>query len=263
MNNTDAIARLGKQKETAQMLLGRPKGSEEFTKWRRNTEVAIEKIFGNDTRHLKDFKGVKYTLSMCSSLTPPSEWEEAYQKGLKQSIAILESFIEEIEEYGNDDEHVRQEEDSAYANIERIIHRFHAVAEQLKYRRSNRNTLEIADEYDVQYLFHALLKLHFDDIRPEEYTPSYAGASSRVDFLLKQEKIVIEIKKTRNGLGEKEIGEQLIIDSSRYRSHPDCGRLVCFVYDPENLLRNPRGIEHDLTQELNGVPISVFVVPFV
>jgi hypothetical protein len=24
----------------------------------------------------------------------------------------------------------------------------------------------------------------FDDIRPEEYTPSYAGGSSRIDFLL-------------------------------------------------------------------------------
>ena len=28
----------------------------------------------------------------------------------------------------------------------------------------------------------------FDDIRPEEYTPSYAGGSSRIDFLLKDEK---------------------------------------------------------------------------
>jgi DNA-binding sugar fermentation-stimulating protein len=60
---------------------------------------------------------------------------------------------------------------------------------------ANRNTIEIEDEYDVQDLFHALLKLYFDDIRPEEYTPSYGGSASRVDFLLKDEQIIIEIKK--------------------------------------------------------------------
>ena len=56
---------------------------------------------------------------------------------------------------------------------------------------------EIKDEYDVQDLLNALLRLNFDDVRPEEYTPSYAGSSTRVDFLLKKEKIVIEVKKTR------------------------------------------------------------------
>ena len=39
--------------------------------------------------------------------------------------------------------------------------------------------------------------LYFDDIRAEEWTPSYAGKCARVDFLLKNEKIVIEVKKTR------------------------------------------------------------------
>ncbi|MBZ4359524.1 hypothetical protein LAM19_25050, partial [Mycobacterium tuberculosis] len=76
----------------------------------------------------------------------------------------------------------------------------------------NRQTIEINDEYDVQDLFHALLKIHFEDVRPEEYTPSYAGSSTRVDFLLKNEKIIIELKKTRKNLKQKEVGEQLIVD---------------------------------------------------
>jgi REase_DpnII-MboI len=64
-------------------------------------------------------------------------------------------------------------------------------------------------EYDVQDLLHALLHLYCDDIRTEEWTPSYAGASSRMDFLLKKEKIVVEVKKTRQGLDAREVGEQL------------------------------------------------------
>ena len=67
--------------------------------------------------------------------------------------------------------------------------------------------MEVDDEYDVQYLTHALLLLDFEDVRPEEWTPSYAGGSSRMDFLMKAEKIVLEVKKTRKGLKAKEIGE--------------------------------------------------------
>lgn len=82
-----------------------------------------------------------------------------------------------------------------------------------------------------------------------------------MDFLLKQEQIIIEIKKTRKGLGGKQVGEQLIVDSQRYQSHPDCNQLICFVYDPEGRIANPRGIENDLTQEINGVPVVVFITP--
>ena len=79
--------------------------------------------------------------------------------------------------------------------LERIFMRFYKIARQLRNRHGNRQTLSIEDEYDVQDLLHALLHLYFDDIRPEEWTPSYAGKSARVDFLLKNEKTVIEVKK--------------------------------------------------------------------
>jgi hypothetical protein len=49
-------------------------------------------------------------------------------------------------------------------------------------RHDGRPTLGVGDEYDVQDLLHALLRLFFDDIRPEERTPSYAGESTRMDF---------------------------------------------------------------------------------
>lgn len=79
--------------------------------------------------------------------------------------------------------------------LERMFMRFYKIARQLRNRHDNRQTLSIEDEYDVQDLLHALLHLYFDDIRPEEWTPSYAGKSARVDFLLKNEKTVIEVKK--------------------------------------------------------------------
>jgi len=141
-----------------------------------------------------------------------------------------------------------------------ILNRFHLIVRQLRTRHGKRSTLDIEDEYDVQDLLHALLRLYIDDIRTEEWTPSYAGGCSRMDFLLKKEKLVIEVKKVRNGLGDRELGEQLIIDTEKYKVHPDCGHLICFVYDPEGKLGNPTGIENDLIQKHEGF-LEVIVRP--
>ena len=81
-----------------------------------------------------------------------------------------------------------------------------------------------------------------------------------MDFLLKAEKIVVEVKKTRSKLGAKEIGSELADDILRYRSHPDCKTLVCFVYDPEERILNPRGLEHDLSQPVGELQVKVYVI---
>ena len=123
-------------------------------------------------------------------------------------------------------------ERAALALVVRLCRRFHLCARQLQDRHHERGTLRVADEYDVQDLMHALLKLHFEDVRAEEVTPSLAGKSGRIDFLLKGERLAIETKMTRRSLGQKEVGDELIVDMKRYRSHPGLRTLVCFVYDP-------------------------------
>lgn len=147
----------------------------------------------------------------------------------------------------------------ALDEIADILSRFHLVARQLRHRHGNRSTLEITDEYDVQDLLHALLHMSFDDIRREEWAPSYAGKSSRMDFLLKKEQIVIEVKKTRHGLDTAELGQQLAIDIAYYKSHPDCRALICFVYDPDGRVLNPRALD-DLAKQA-PIAVKVIVVP--
>lgn len=142
-----------------------------------------------------------------------------------------------------------------------ICERFHFIVRQFRDRGRDRSPLDIGDEYDVQYLFHALLYLHFTDIRTEEWTPSYAGSSARMDFLLKSEQIVIETKMTRDGLNAKALGNELIEDIARYKAHPDCKVLICFVYDPRGLIANPRGVENDLNKQDEGLQVRVFIRP--
>lgn len=146
--------------------------------------------------------------------------------------------------------------------IIKLCNKFHVVSRQILNRHAGRSTLEINDEYDVQDLFHGMLKLEYDDVRAEEYTPSYAGSSTRMDFLLKKEKIVIELKKTRDSLRDREIGDQLIIDVQHYKAHPDCNRLICFIYDPENKIKNPRGLEADLNSlSSDQLTVEVYIRP--
>jgi hypothetical protein len=146
--------------------------------------------------------------------------------------------------------------------LDTIFLRFHQVVRQLRARYDSRPTLDVKDEYDVQDLLHALLKIYFDDIRPEEWTPSYAGSSSRMDFLLKNESIVVEVKKTRDNLRDKDIGNQLLIDIARYKSHPDCKTLVCFIYDLEGYVSNPTGLVNDLNRLSNSeLKVSVYISP--
>lgn len=142
-----------------------------------------------------------------------------------------------------------------------LCRKFHRFARQLQSRHSERDTIEFNDEYDVQDAFHAILKLHFNDIRVEEYTPSYAGSNSRIDFLLHEEEIAIEIKKTRSSLKAKEVGEQIAIDIQRYKPHPQCKKLLCFVYDPEGKIGNPSGLEKDLTMKEEHLQVITIICP--
>lgn len=151
--------------------------------------------------------------------------------------------------------------ENSKALVNKICNKFHLVALQLKRRHNNRVTLNISDEYDVQDLFHTLLRLDFTDVRAEEYTPSYASGSSRIDFILKNEKIAVELKKTRPNLKSKEVTDQLIIDIARYKSHPDCKTLICFVYDPDHFIENPSAIENDLSGDRDDLRVEVIITP--
>lgn len=184
--------------------------------------------------------------------------KKPFTSAAKTGIGVLEAVKEEIE---SGDIGSPSDTTNPLSLIQNICDRFHLIVRQLRERYNDRDTIDIQDEYDVQDLFHSLLHLYFEDIRPEEWVPSNAGKSPRVDFLLKQERIVVELKKTRKGLGAKEVGSQLIEDIHRYRSHPDCDALVCFVYDPDGRVANPRGLEDDLKKNTEALTIKVWIRP--
>ena len=70
-----------------------------FKKWRRDTEIAIEHIFGNDTRHIRDFRGVSFTPGSYSMMNPEPAFLRAFTNGIASAEAVLQSMIDEVKEY--------------------------------------------------------------------------------------------------------------------------------------------------------------------
>lgn len=130
--------------------------------------------------------------------------------------------------------------------LEVIVRGLRRAMHPLTHRRKGAIPLSFASEYDVQDLLHALLRPWIGDIRPEEFTPSYAGSSTRMDFLLPSYELVIETKIVRDRSHAKRIGDELIIDIEHYRKHPQCKTLWCVVYDPDGYITNAEGLKGDL-----------------
>ncbi len=134
----------------------------------------------------------------------------------------------------------------------------------LTHRRKGSVPLSFSTEYDVQDLLHVLLRPWVRDIRPEEFTPSYAGSSTRMDFLLPVQRIVIELKFVRDRGHAAKIGDELTIDIDHYRKHPDCDTLWCVIYDQDHCLTNAEGLKRDLegprTTKEGTVTVNVLVL---
>ncbi len=68
-----------------------------FYKWHRSTLVCISKIFGERSEHYKELLSIKFLPE--SSSSSQEQKREALDVGLNQTAGILESMIEEIQNY--------------------------------------------------------------------------------------------------------------------------------------------------------------------
>jgi hypothetical protein len=214
----------------------------QYTCWRLKILTLLKKAMPNETHYINLIESLK-------------ENEYGNAKQINETIKGIVEYIEK--DYIDIDEKISI---SQVEKLDLIFRNFHKMVKKLRDRYDDRETIDVQDEYDVQDLLYSILQLFFDDVRKEEWTPSYAGNSSRMDFLLKNEKIVIEVKKTRNSMKDKDLSEQLIIDIEKYKIHPDCNQLICFVYDPEGRIVNPIGIVNDL-EENNKDFVKVYINP--
>jgi hypothetical protein len=229
----------------------------DFRAWHHETIFQLElfdKSFENEVTQMKNNNQLDYNITYIQNIV----------SALTSAREILKYKIQNEEgQTANEKFNVEnnvQPNEKKLDELLNIIERFPRVVYQLSKRYTKGPSFEIKNEYDVQDLLHALLEIHFSDIRREDPVPSYAGSSSRVDFLLKNEKIVIEVKKTRSTLNDK-VGDELIIDIEKYAIHPDCKTLVFFIYDPTQEIKNENQIINDLEMKhRDNISIKVKII---
>ncbi len=103
LNKEEAITKLSRLISEIDILKSGSSGSNDFTKWLRNTEVALNNIFGRNSSAIGDFKKITYSLPSFTETTPDSAFEEAYKSGLETARATLLSMAEEIKEYWDEE----------------------------------------------------------------------------------------------------------------------------------------------------------------
>ena len=95
---TKAIERLRKALDAIPELKQYGHDSPKFQKWQRNTKIAITNTFGDNSSHITDFDAIEFIEKWYGDV------QETYMKGLESAISILESMIEEVDEYWDDDD---------------------------------------------------------------------------------------------------------------------------------------------------------------
>ena len=103
-NKTQALQRMNRALNAVPQLQELRRGSQEFQRWWRNTQVAIARTFGEDSSHTKSFNQIRYSPIMYVSGMSESAYQEPYLSGLRSAESLIRSMIDEIEEYWLEDE---------------------------------------------------------------------------------------------------------------------------------------------------------------
>lgn len=152
---------------------------------------------------------------------------------------------------------------SSYEMIKVILENFHNASKKItQERRKEHPIFRIADEYDVQDLLYTILKCSFPKLREEDPTPKVGAKSNKIDLILRDEGILIEVKMIKESdTNEKAFIEQLKNDIQSYHTCEWLKHLLFFVYDPYSKTKDVHNF-YDLNgqQTINGKIFTIEVI---
>ena len=93
---SQAKARIQQALSMIPELQSKSRSSEDYRRWYRNTTIAIENTFPDHPQYQDDFEDIRYVLY-------GSGEQGGYLKGLSTASAMLQSMLDEINEYWPDD----------------------------------------------------------------------------------------------------------------------------------------------------------------
>lgn len=146
--------------------------------------------------------------------------------------------------------------------IERICRRLPLTARILANRsRKGKAEYDIADEYDVQDLLHAVLRAYLKFSVQEDPLPKIGAAkSSRADISIQELGILIEIKYARGPGDQKRIFDEYSQDLVLYAGWPYLRTLIFLIYNSADLKDAEAFEKLGGDHEVNGRKFKVRVI---
>ncbi len=109
-----------------------------------------------------------------------------------------------------------------------------------------------SDEPELQKFIYSMLRTLFVSVEYEDPTEKLCGKFNRLDFVLKDHKIIIEVKYIRDKKHGKSFSEELSVDYLRYQQSPYGKTIINYIYDP-----NKHIVNHALSlRQLNRILVD-------
>ena len=128
-------------------------------------------------------------------------------------------------------------------------------------KKTAKTIISIEDEYDVQDILYVILKSVFPKIKYENPLSKYGGSSTRLDFVLEEEGIIIEVKQIKiTEKNDKTFITQIKIDLQSYHVLDYLQDIIFFIYAPNAIqdINNFKELEGE--QSIKGKKFNVKVI---
>ena len=128
-------------------------------------------------------------------------------------------------------------------------------------KNPSKNILKIDDEYDVQDILYVVLKSVFPTIKYENPLAKLGGSSTRLDFVLIEEGIIIEVKQIREEeKNDKKFIQQIKIDLQSYHVLDYLKEIIFYVYAPKAIQDVNNFYELEGPQTINNKSFDVKII---
>ena len=106
------------------------------------------------------------------------------------------------------------------------------------------------DEIELQHFIYAILRSLFLSTEFEDPTEKKVGKSAKPDFVIKDFKIIIEVKYVRDRKHAKKIYDELAIDLPKYKRSKYGNTIINYIYDPGKNIVNHEQYKRELKELL-------------
>lgn len=194
--------------------------------------------------------------------------QEVDKEEFDQALVQLVSSTTGIQELLIFEEVLRHDLSSKYNDltsievVRQVLNNFSEAIKKIKTRRRGKDVFEFKDEYDVQDVLYVMLKPIFPKLKEEDPVPKVGSNSTRIDLILRDQKILIEVKMIKESdKDESKFIKQLKEDIQSYYSSEWMDHLFCFVYDPLDKTKDRQSF-YDLngTQTISNKTFEVEVI---